>query len=57
MSAAVQVIDLGLTHYGPVLADMQRFTEERDDATLDQIWLTEHEPVFTQGQAGKAVGR
>jgi lipoyl(octanoyl) transferase len=54
VSAAVQVIDLGLTHYGPVLADMQRFTEERDDATPDQIWLTEHEPVFTQGQAGKA---
>ncbi len=26
----------------------------RDDSTLDEIWLVEHYPVFTQGQAGKA---
>ncbi|MDA1074095.1 MAG: lipoyl(octanoyl) transferase LipB [Proteobacteria bacterium] len=33
---------------------MVDFTEGRDQNTLDQIWFTEHEPVFTQGQAGKA---
>lgn len=33
---------------------MQDFTNQRDDATPDEIWLLEHEPVYTQGQAGKA---
>lgn len=33
---------------------MQRFTEDRTAASADEVWLTEHEPVFTQGQAGKA---
>ena len=50
----VTVRDLGRTRYGDVHAAMRRFTDERDDATRDEIWLTEHEPVFTQGQAGKA---
>jgi lipoyl(octanoyl) transferase len=50
----VVVKDLGLTEYKPVFARMQKFTEERDAHTADQIWLTEHQPVFTQGQAGKA---
>ena len=50
----VMVRDLGLTTYAPVFADMQAFTEARTAQTPDEIWLTEHEPVFTQGQAGKA---
>lgn len=33
---------------------MQDFTLNRDDDALDEIWLLEHDPVFTQGQAGKA---
>ncbi|MFC4699068.1 lipoyl(octanoyl) transferase LipB [Glaciecola siphonariae] len=33
---------------------MQSFTDCRDSQTQDEIWLTEHSPVFTQGQAGKA---
>lgn len=33
---------------------MHEFTDTRDDSTLDEIWLVEHYPVFTQGQAGKA---
>ena len=32
---------------------MQRFTDARDDDTADEVWLVEHEPVFTLGQAGK----
>ena len=32
---------------------MQRFTDARDDATPDELWLVEHDPVFTLGQAGK----
>ncbi len=50
----VVIKDLGATAYEPVLADMQAFTANRDGATLDEIWFTQHEPVFTQGQAGKA---
>lgn len=33
---------------------MQSFTDNRTDDTPDEIWLLEHSPVFTQGQAGKA---
>ena len=50
----VGVRDLGRTEYAPVYADMKAFTAARDADTADEIWLTEHEPVFTQGQAGKA---
>ena len=35
------------------LAAMRRFTEQRTPDTPDEIWLVEHEPVFTQGLAGK----
>ena len=37
-----------------VFADMRAFTDTRSAETEDQIWLTEHQPVFTQGQAGKS---
>ncbi len=37
----------------PVWQKMQEFTNTRDENTFDEIWLTEHERVFTQGQAGK----
>lgn len=33
---------------------MHDFTDQRDDSTRDEVWLVEHNPVFTQGQAGKA---
>jgi len=32
---------------------MQRFTEKRDERTDDELWLLEHPPVFTLGQAGR----
>ena len=32
---------------------MRSLTDTRDANTLDQFWLVEHDPVFTQGQAGK----
>lgn len=44
----------GLQSYEPVWQKMQVLTAERDDTTPDEIWLLQHEPVFTQGQAGKA---
>jgi lipoyl(octanoyl) transferase len=33
---------------------MQAFTDSRDESTSDELWLLQHSPVFTQGQAGKA---
>jgi lipoyl(octanoyl) transferase len=40
--------------YLPCWQAMRNFTHERDENTTDEIWLLEHEPVFTQGQNGKA---
>lgn len=50
----ILVRHLGLQPYEPVSQAMHDFTDSRDDTTLDEIWLVEHLPVFTQGQAGKA---
>jgi lipoyl(octanoyl) transferase len=45
---------LGLMDYETVWHAMQAFTDSRDENTADEIWLVEHPPVFTQGQAGRA---
>jgi len=45
---------LGLADYEPVWRAMQEFTDRRSTATADELWLLEHTPVFTLGQAGKA---
>lgn len=50
----ILVRHLGLQPYEPVSQAMHDFTDSRDDNTPDEIWLVEHLPVFTQGQAGKA---
>lgn len=47
------VRDLGLTQYTATWEAMRTFTHKRSSATPDEIWLTEHPPVFTLGQAGK----
>lgn len=48
------VRQLGLQPYAPIWEKMQAFTHQRDSETPDEIWLLQHQPVFTQGQAGKA---
>ncbi|WP_199435981.1 lipoyl(octanoyl) transferase LipB [Vibrio owensii] len=45
---------LGRQDYEPVWKAMHEFTDKRTDDTPDEVWLVEHNPVFTQGQAGKA---
>ncbi|PAR58767.1 octanoyltransferase [Vibrio metoecus] len=45
---------LGRQDYTPVWQAMHQFTDQRDSRTRDEVWLVEHNPVFTQGQAGKA---
>lgn len=49
----MQVKHLGLTDYQTVYAQMRAFTDERNTTSEDEIWLTEHHPVYTLGQAGK----
>lgn len=44
---------LGLQDYSAILSAMKTFNEQRSGDTADEIWLLEHHPVFTQGQAGK----
>ncbi|HCE2389326.1 TPA: lipoyl(octanoyl) transferase LipB [Vibrio parahaemolyticus] len=45
---------LGRQDYEPVWKAMHEFTDQRTEETPDEVWLVEHNPVFTQGQAGKA---
>jgi lipoyl(octanoyl) transferase len=44
--------DLGLLEYEPVVTQMREFTLSRDADTEDELWLLEHQPVFTQGANG-----
>ncbi|KRB11614.1 lipoate--protein ligase [Lysobacter sp. Root690] len=48
-----QLRDLGRQPYEPVWRAMQAFTDARGADTPDELWLVEHDPVFTLGQAGK----
>lgn len=45
---------LGIRPYLDTWQAMQTFTDRRDASTPDEIWLLQHEAVYTQGQAGKA---
>jgi lipoyl(octanoyl) transferase len=47
------VKQLGLVEYEPTWRAMQALTDARGADTPDELWLLEHPPVFTQGQAGK----
>jgi lipoyl(octanoyl) transferase len=47
------VKQLGMVEYEPTWRAMQAFTDSRTAETSDEIWLVEHPPVYTQGQAGK----
>lgn len=44
---------LGLVDYMPTWEAMRRFTDTRTADTPDELWLLEHPPVFTLGQAGR----
>lgn len=44
---------LGVVHYEPTWQAMRDFTDTRDEQTDDELWLCEHPPVYTLGQAGK----
>jgi len=47
--SAIRIRNLGLQDYEPVWRDMQDFTDSRNEQTRDEIWFTQHKPVFTLG--------
>jgi len=49
----IHIKALGMVEYEPTWRAMQRFTAERTADTVDEIWLVQHPPTYTQGQAGK----
>jgi lipoyl(octanoyl) transferase len=51
----VAIRRLGLSGYEATWRAMQAFTAARDAATPDEIWLTEHPPIYTLGLAGRAA--
>ena len=50
----MRVLNLGRRAYAGIEAEMQRFTQQRGAHTEDELWLVEHEPVFTLGVAARA---
>jgi lipoyl(octanoyl) transferase len=44
---------LGRVEYEPTWQAMQSFTANRQPETPDELWIVEHPPVYTLGQAGK----
>lgn len=53
MTPHIHIRALGMVDYEPTWREMQRFTAERNADTVDEIWLLQHPPTYTQGQAGK----
>ena len=51
----VQVRRLGRVAYGDALQAMRVFTASRSEATPDELWLVEHDPVYTLGQGARAA--
>lgn len=52
-SSVPQIRRLGLIEYAQAYADMRRFSKERRPQTPDELWLVQHPPVYTLGQAGR----
>ncbi|MFN0299892.1 MAG: lipoyl(octanoyl) transferase LipB [Burkholderiales bacterium] len=53
-SATLTFKTLGLIDYGACYAAMRTFTAARDPATRDELWIVEHNPIYTAGVAGRA---
>lgn len=49
----IHIRHLGRVAYDPAWRAMQAFTADRTDRTPDELWVLEHPPVFTLGQAAK----
>ena len=49
----MKTVYLGRCDYAPVFEKMKRFNDVRTADTEDELWVVEHNPIFTQGLAGK----
>ncbi|BAF61616.1 lipoyl(octanoyl) transferase LipB [Candidatus Vesicomyidisocius calyptogenae] len=49
----MRVINLGRQDYLNIWDKMKTFTNTRDKNTKDELWIVEHNPVFTQGVSSK----
>lgn len=54
LQKTIIIRNLGRRDYEATWQAMHEFTDQRGSETTDEVWLVEHNPVFTQGQAGKA---
>lgn len=52
---ALEIRQLGLTDYAATLAAMQAYTSQRNAGSADQLWVTEHPPVYTLGLNRRGV--
>lgn len=52
---ALEIRQLGLTDYASTLAQMQAYTAQRNADSPDQLWVTEHPPVYTLGLNRRGV--
>ena len=56
-SKSLEIISIKKSEYSPILNKMESFTQNKIDNTkkshINNIWLLEHEPVYTQGKNGK----
>ncbi|MBX9866970.1 MAG: lipoyl(octanoyl) transferase LipB [Burkholderiales bacterium] len=53
MMIPANIKSIGKIDYHACWEQMKQFTELRDSSTPDELWLVEHDPVFTLGLAGK----
>jgi len=53
MMTPAKIKSIGKIDYHACWEQMKQFTESRDSSTPDELWLVEHDPVFTLGLAGK----
>ncbi|MCK5720831.1 MAG: lipoyl(octanoyl) transferase LipB [Thiomargarita sp.] len=49
----ILIKNLGLVPFEPIYKEMQHFTEIRHIDTIDELWLLQHDSIYTLGQAGK----
>ncbi len=56
-SSVVIVRDLGLVDYQATFIQMKEFTLQRDESTIDEFWILQHYPVYTQGYTSTELPR
>ena len=49
----ITIRNLGIQPYDSTWQDMQRYTQDRDVGAPDELWITEHPPIYTLGLNGK----